>query len=214
MVEKPKKRGKADVEAVKNLAADMMDIPLNVPADSPLPPRADPNDKTQDTLRVALAGTLGEEAYLDLPIYPKLEKQYGKAIPKLLSALSAVAEKGDATKAQKEVIGKNLYPVVRMMAKLAYEHSKELEGMAGRVGMHTPIMQWQHPEKTRLDHITREREEAKELRDNARSERFTSAALDSVVTRYSPRERGIEFGRRRGMMQYFWHSVWQCPASA
>jgi len=38
--------------------------------------------------------------------------------------------------------------------------------------------------------------------------------LDSVVTRYSPRERGIEFGRRRGMMQYFWHSVWQCPASA
>jgi|GEM_PF-6415807 len=40
------------------------------------------------------------------------------------------------------------------------------------------------------------------------------AQLDSVVTRYSPRERGIEFGRRRGMMQYFWHSVWQCPASA
>ena len=41
-----------------------------------------------------------------------------------------------------------------------------------------------------------------------------ASTLDSVVTRYAAKARGIEFAQPQGAMTAFLHTVWRCPATA
>lgn len=162
------------------IVADILDMQLDTPIEQPFSSgqRVAPNP-TGNTLRTMLEGTLDEASFDDLKSHKQLVALHGKDVKPLLQALDNIVKTGKASKAEKALIGRALYPVVMLHARVCNENGMRLEGGAT---MGADYLRALGVEGPRSELLRREMEERAEFRAIAAAARLARVNI----------ERGIE----------------------